>query len=47
MMSAEMGNINRATGAPRSLSNLQKLEFKANRDDDDHIAGEESDFSDE
>lgn len=41
-------NIRMTTGAPRSLSNLQKLEFKANRDDDSpKILGEDSDFSDD
>ena len=43
---SDKGTKNRMTGAPRSLSNLQKLEFKANRDDD-HISDEDSDFSDD
>ena len=42
------GHAGGFTGAPRSQSNLQKLEFKANQEDDaPQLAGEESDFSDD
>ena len=42
------GQTGKPAGAPRSQSNLQKLEFKANQEDDaPQLAGEESDFSDD